>query len=118
MAPLQLLVAAAAFFVLSPSSPASAEVQVDARPALRELPSASPHVASVAAACPLPNEIMRILDTLEGVGVARVDRTSKLVSHVGLTDTERLPVRAASWAAASEPPRMPIFYARMIQLDF
>ena len=118
MAPLQLLVASA-FALLSPSSPwfARAAVPVDAL-VVREIPSPSPSVASFQAACPLPHEIMRVLDTLEIVGVTRVDRTSKLVSHAGVSDTERLPVRMANWAGVSEPPRMPILYTRMVQLDF
>ncbi|HSO34422.1 MAG TPA: hypothetical protein VLT33_17930 [Labilithrix sp.] len=61
---------------------------------------------------------MRVLDTLEIVGVTRIDWTSKLVSHVSVSDTERLPVRVASWALVSEPPRMPLLYSRMVQLDF
>lgn len=117
MAPLQLLLAAA--FSLASSSSAHAEVSAaEAKAAVREMPSARPSVASFEAACPLPNDIMRVLNALEVVGAIRVDRTAKLVSTEGVTDTERLPVRAADWAAASEPPRMPFFYARMMQLNF
>ena len=117
MAPLQLLVASA-FALLSPSSPWFARaVPVDAL-VVREIPSPSPSVASFQAACPLPRQIMRVLDTLEIVGVTRVDRTSKLVSHAGVSNTERLPVRVASWALVSEPPPMPVLYSRMMQLDF
>jgi hypothetical protein len=108
MAPLQLLIAAA--FSLASPSVARAGVPVYALPAVR--------VASFKPACLLPSGIMRVLDSLETVGVLRVDRTAKLVSSVGVTDTEPLPVRVASWVAASEPPRLPIFYARMVQLDF
>lgn len=116
MAPLQLLLASA-FSLLSPASPWFARAAVPAL-VVREIPSPSPSVASFEAACPLPHEIMRVLDTLEIVGVTRIDWTSKLVSHVSVSDTERLPVRVASWALVSEPPRMPLLYSRMVQLDF
>jgi hypothetical protein len=122
MAPLQLLIAAAAFSALSSSassaSSAQVEESVEVPAAVQETPSPSPSVAAFEAACPLPNTIMTVLNVLETVGVTRVDRTSKLVSHTGVSDTERLPVRIASWASASEPRPMPILYSRMMQLDF
>ena len=61
---------------------------------------------------------MGILETLEKVGVTRVDRTSRLVSPAGVGVAAFHPGRMASWAPASEPPRLPFFYARMMQLDF
>ena len=119
MAPLLLLVSAAAFSFLSHSTArAAVTVDADAAPVVLELPSPSPSVASFEAACPLPNEFMRVLNLVEAVGVTRVDRTAKLVSRTGVADTERLPVRVATWASVSEPPRMPILYSRMMQLDF
>ena len=105
MPPLQLLVAAAAFSVLTtPTSTPST--------------SPTPRVVSLEEACPLPRPIMRVLVVLETVGVTRIDRTSKLVAKESVADTERLPVRAPSWAPASEPPTLPVLYSRMMQLQF
>lgn len=75
-------------------------------------------MASFESGCLLPNDIMFLLDTAETIGMTRIDRTSKLVSRNGVVDTERLPVRAPTWAEASEPPRMPLFYGRMMSIDF
>ena len=109
MPPLQLLIAAAAFSVLTAPPPS---------PLTTPPPDPSPRVLSLEEACPLPPTVMRVLVVLETVGVTRIDRTSKLVSKDGVADTERLPVRVPSWAPASEPPTLPVLYSRMMQLQF
>jgi hypothetical protein len=141
MAPLQLLVAAAAAFSLLAQSPpeavamecaddasaietaddASAVETADDASATDASTSVTPtppqRVLSLEEACPLPGGIMRVLVVLETVGVTRIDRTSKLVTKDGIKDTERLPVRAPNWVAP-EPPVLPLLYSRMMQLDF
>jgi hypothetical protein len=121
MAPLNLLVAAAMFASIPPSPVpvVVAAVTTDvAASVVADLPSPSPSVASFENACPLPNEVMAILNTLELVGVTRVDRTSKLVSREGVIATAHLPFRSATWAAAAEPQKLPIIYSRILSLDF
>ena len=111
-------ISAATFSLLSSQSPARIAEAVESPPVVLEVPSPSPSVASYEQACPLPNELMRVLEMVETVGITRVDRTAKLVSRSGVADTQRLPVRMTTWASASEPPRMPILYTRLVQLDF
>jgi len=125
MAPLQLLLAAAASFALSlgtPGSPASAakqEVAVDApAAALADAPAPLASMVTFEAACPLPHDFMVILEGFETAGITRIDRTAKLVSTKGVMLTEDLPVREASWAPASEPNRLPTIYARVMSFDF
>jgi hypothetical protein len=121
MAPLQLLVAAA-FAMLSPSSAATnvEEPQLEApASAVHALPLPSARVASFdASGVTLPHDLLRILYATEQIGMTRVDRTSRLVSSISVTSTDGLPIRDASWAAVSEPPRLPVIYGRMMSFDF
>lgn len=122
MAPLQLLLAAAASFALSSASPtqlAAADVQ-EAPPAaaLTDTPAPLASMMTFEAACPLPRDFMRILEGFEAAGITRIDRTAKLVSTKGVMQTEDLPVREASWAPASEPNRLPAIYGRVMSFDF
>lgn len=126
MAPLQLLLAAAASFALSSASPTQlAPDAADARAApdapaaaLTDAPAPIASMVTFEAACPLPRDFMRILEGFEAAGITRIDRTAKLVSTKGVMQTEDLPVREASWAPASEPNRLPAIYGRVMSFDF
>ena len=123
MAPLQLLLAAAASFALSSASPAQLASDASATPdapaeALTDTPAPLASMVTLEAACPLPRDFMRILEGFEAAGITRIDRTAKLVSTKGVMQTEDLPVREASWAPASEPNRLPAIYGRVMSFDF
>lgn len=124
MAPLQLLLAAAASFALSSASPTQlAAADAPAAPdapdaALTDTPAPLASMMTFEAACPLPRDFMRILEGFEAAGITRIDRTAKLVSTKGVMQTEDLPVREASWAPASEPNRLPAIYGRVMSFDF
>lgn len=128
MAPLQLLVAAAAGLFLSQSSatplehvvpsPSRAGEEVE-MPVEVPAPPANAAVSLAAPESPLPTQLMRVLGVLETVGVVEIDKSSKLVSEKGVVDTASLPVRAPSWLPVGpETPTMPILYSRMMQLRF
>jgi len=115
MAPLRcFLVAAAALTILAQSSTARAERPVEVPTAPNPGPSVAPQDEATST---LPRPIMRVLGVLEVVGVAEIDKTSALVSSIGVIDTARLEFRAPTWLAP-EPPKMPLFFSRLVQLKF
>jgi hypothetical protein len=113
MARLHLLTAAAALSVLSLASSARAELPVEGPPASPGSRAAAPQEEAPM----LPGGVMRALNALVVVGVVEIDRSSTLISSTGVTDTARLPVRDPIWVSP-EPPKMPLFFSRVVQLKF